>query len=56
LTPRLLAGRHWRLQISPAYECNESEIEAFDRGFPPKDKGYRYSQEIFTIEARSFLR
>jgi predicted N-acetyltransferase YhbS len=56
LTPGLLAGRHWRLQISPAYDCGESEVEAFDRGFPPKEKGYRTSQEIFAIEARSFLR
>jgi predicted N-acetyltransferase YhbS len=56
LTPGLLAGQHWRLQISPAYECAESEVEAFDSGFPPKDKGYHTSQEIFAIEARSFLR
>jgi predicted N-acetyltransferase YhbS len=56
LTPGLLAGRHWRLQISPAYECGESEVAEFDKGFPPKEKGYQYSQEIFAIEARSFLR
>jgi hypothetical protein len=56
LTPGVLAGQHWRLQISPAYECSESEIEAFDRRFPPKEKGYHTSQEIFAIEARSFLR
>ena len=52
----VLSGHQWRFQTSPAYECNESEIEAFDRGFPPKEKGYQYSQEIFSIEVRSFLR
>jgi putative acetyltransferase len=56
LTPGLLAGQHWRFQTSPAYECNESEIEAFDRGFPPKEKGHQCSQEIFSIAVRSFLR
>jgi predicted N-acetyltransferase YhbS len=56
LAPGVLAGRHWRLQISPAYVCGECEVEAFDRGFPPKAKGYQYSQEIFAIEVRSFLR
>ena len=56
LTPGLLAGRQWRLQISPAYECGESEVEEFDRGFPPKEKGYQSSQEIFAIAVRSFLR
>ncbi len=56
LTPGLLAGRHWRLQISPAYAYDESEVAAFDRGFPPKEKAYQYSQEIFAIAVRSFLR
>jgi len=56
LAPGLLAGRHWRLQISPAYECSESEVEAFDRGFPPKAKAHQPSQEVFAIAVRSFLR
>ena len=56
LAPGLLAGCHWKLQISAAYECGESEVEAFDSGFPPKEKTYQYSQEIFSIAVRSFLR
>ena len=56
LAPGLLVGHHWKLQISPAYECGESEVEAFDCGFPPKEKAYQWSQEIFSIAVRSFLR
>ncbi len=56
LMPGVLAGRQWRLQISPAYDCDESEVEAFDCGFPPKEKAYQCSQEIFAIAVRSFLR
>lgn len=56
LTPGVLAGRQWRLQISPAYACSENDVEAFDKRFPPKAKGYQYSQEIFAIAVRSFLR
>ena len=56
LAPGVLAGQHWRLQISPAYECGESEVEAFDSGFPPKEKAHQCSQEIFSIAVRSFLR
>jgi putative acetyltransferase len=56
LTSGMLAGQLWRLQISPAFDCRESEVEAFDSRFPPKEKGYQCSQEIFAIEARSFLR
>jgi predicted N-acetyltransferase YhbS len=56
LAPGLLAGQHWKLRISPTYECGESEVDAFDSGFPPKEKEYHYTQEIFAIEVRSFLR
>lgn|GEM_PF-1813828 len=46
----------WRFQTSPVYECHESDVEDFDKRFPPKEKGYQYSQEIFSIAFRSFLR
>ena len=52
----VLSGHQWRFQTSPAYECHKSAVEAFDRWFPPKEKGYQYSQEIFSIALRSFLR
>ncbi len=51
-----LAGHRWRFQTSPVFECSESDVEDFDRQFPPKAKGYQYSQEIFAIAVRSFLR
>lgn len=53
LASGLLAGQHWRLQISPAYECSKSEVAAFDSGFPPKEKAHQYSQDIFSIAVRS---
>ena len=56
LAPGVLEGHHWRLQISPLYECSESDVAAFDTGFPSKEKGYQCSQEIFGIAVRSFLR
>ena len=52
----VLSGQHWRLQISPVYECCENDVEDFDKRFPPKEKGYQCSQEIFSIAVRSFLR
>lgn len=56
LEPGVLAGRRWRFQTSPLFECSESDVEAFDRHFPPKEKGYHYSQAIFSIIVRSSLR
>ena len=52
----VLSEHQWRFQTSLVYECNESDVEDFDERFPPKEKGYQYSQEIFSIAFRSFLR
>ena len=52
----VLSGHRWRFQTSPVYECDESAVEDFDKRFPPKEKGYQYSQEIFSIALRSFVR
>jgi putative acetyltransferase len=51
-----LSGHRWRFQTSPVYECDERDVEDYDKRFPPKEKGYQYSQEIFSIAVRSFLR
>jgi predicted N-acetyltransferase YhbS len=56
LAPGVLSGQHWRLQISPVYECCESDVADFDKRFPPKEKGCQCSQEIFAIAMRAFLR
>ena len=52
----VLAGHRWRFQTSPVFECDEHDVEEFDKRFPPEEKGYQYSQEIFSIAVRSFLR
>jgi putative acetyltransferase len=52
----VLSGHRWRFQTSPVFECDEREVEEFDTRFPPKERGYQYSQEIFSIAVRSFLR
>ena len=52
----VLSGHQWRFQTSPVYEYTESAVEDFDKRFPPKEKGYQYSQEIFSIALRSFVR
>jgi len=52
----VLSGHQWRFQTSPVYECDESAVADFDQQFPLKEKGHQYSQEIFSIAFRSFLR
>lgn len=52
----ILGGRSWKLKLSDVYNVDEKEAEAFDSGFAKKEKGYRYTQEIFSIAVRSIVR
>lgn len=46
-----LAGHQWKYRYSDVYEINEK-----DDSFVKKEKGYRYTQEIFSIASRSYVR
>ncbi len=50
------APTQWRYQYSDLYEIDESKVADFDSGFPPKEKEYRYSQELFSIGIRAVLK
>lgn len=50
-----LASHQWKYRYSSVYEIDEKEVEEFDQGFVKKEKGYRYTQEIFSINVRSVV-
>ena len=45
----------WKYYDSAVYNINETEVEEYDRRFPPKVKEYRYTQEEFAIAVRAAL-
>ena len=55
LKPGALDGRLWRYQGSSAENLcvDEQEAARFDAGFPPKEKGWQPSQELFFIYSHS---
>ena len=55
LKPGFFDGRKLVFRESPAYEIQERDAEAFDAGFPPKDKAFRPSQETFFILSHSTI-
>jgi putative acetyltransferase len=55
-SPEALAGREWALHESPSYEIDREAAQRFDSGFPPMERGWKPSQEIFKILSRSFVR
>ena len=55
LKPGALDGRLWRYCGSTAEEvcADEDALARFDAGFPPKEKGWQPSQELFFIHSHS---
>ncbi|MGN1015803.1 MAG: GNAT family N-acetyltransferase [Faecousia sp.] len=53
LRENALDGRAWSYRESNAYEIDDQEAEEFDRGFEPREKAYRASQEEFFIYSHS---
>lgn len=51
-----LAGRKWKYRHSDVYEVNEIDAEEYDGTFVRKEKGYRYTQDIFSIAFRSYVK
>jgi len=49
-------NRHWKFQYSSVCDIDKNEAEKFDNTFPKKEKKVQYSQEIFSISIRSFLK
>ncbi len=52
-----LDGRKWYFHESPVGELcsNEEVVEAFDAAFPPKEKKWQPSQEVFYIHCHSTI-
>ena len=55
LKPGFFDGRKLVFRESPAYEIQERDAEAFDAGFPAKEKAFRPSQETFFILSHSTI-
>ena len=55
LIPGALAGKNWLFIPSTAADCcdDTAAVEAFDAGFPPKEKKWMPSQEEFYIYSHS---
>jgi predicted N-acetyltransferase YhbS len=48
-------GHKWKFVESEVYNCEENEVEEFDKQFVEKKKEYRYTQEEFGISVRAYI-
>ena len=56
LDEQALQGHPWKFKYSDVFNVSEEEGGEFDKGFCAKEKGYKYSQDIFSIAFRSYLK
>ena len=56
LQPGFFGMKRWRARQSDVFKYEQEEALEFDRKFEPKEKKTQYSQELFKIQIRSFLR
>lgn len=55
LEPGVFSGRTWKYRESAVYDIDLDASKQFDATFPPKEKGWRPSQEEFRIASRAFV-
>ncbi|RPJ74664.1 MAG: N-acetyltransferase [Alphaproteobacteria bacterium] len=51
-----LKGITGKYIYSNVYNIDQNEVDNFDKKFPPKQKGHKYSQEIFKILVRAYIK
>ncbi len=50
------SGHKWKFRYSDVFNINEEEAEDFDATFEKREKEHRYSQDIFSIAFRSYVK
>jgi predicted N-acetyltransferase YhbS len=56
LTPGFFGKKKWKNKQTDAFNIDHEEALEFDKGFKYKEKKYHYSQELFKMNIRAYLR
>lgn len=51
-----LGGGVWKFRESDVYNVDKSKIDEYDRRFPAREKRTQYSQALFSVMCRAFVR
>jgi putative acetyltransferase len=46
----------WKFQESDVYNVDKSKIDAYDTRFPAREKKFQYSQALFSVMCRAYVR
>lgn len=56
IQPGFFGNKKWKIQQSDVFCFDHEKVLEFDKRFPEKEKRYKYSQELFRMQIRAFLR
>lgn len=56
LRPGFFGKKKWKARQSDVFKYNQEDAREFDKHFEEKEKQFKYSQEIFQILIRSFVK
>lgn len=56
LQPGFFGQKKWKVRQSDIFKYDQKDAIEFDKKFKEKEKSFQYSQEIFKIQIRSFLK
>jgi predicted N-acetyltransferase YhbS len=54
--PGFFGNKNWKIIQSDAYNFDNSQVVEFDKRFKEKEKKVKYSQELFKMQIRSYLK
>ena len=56
LQPGFFGNKKWKVKQSDVFNFDHEKVIEFDKKFKEKEKKIQYSQEIFEMQIRSFLK
>ena len=56
IQPGFFGHKNWKIKQSDAFNFDNSKVAEFDKKFKEKEKKVKYSQELFKMQIRSYLK
>ena len=56
LQPGFFGNKKWKIKQSDVFNFSQEEADQFDKRFPEKEKKYQYSQDLFKMNIRAYLK
>ena len=56
LQPGFFGNKKWKIKQSDVFNFDQEKVKEFDKRFKEKEKKYQYSQELFKMNIRAYLK